>query len=34
MLSDELALKDFGTFSVEVVGSTPNSLILKVAPKK
>ena len=34
MLSDELALKDFGTFSVEVVGSTPNSLILKVAPKR
>ena len=33
MLSDELALKDFGTFSVEVVGSTPNSLILKVTPK-
>jgi hypothetical protein len=34
MLSDELALKDFGTFSVEVVGSTPNSLILKVGPKQ
>jgi hypothetical protein len=33
MLSDELTLKDFGNFSVEVVGSTPNSLILKVGPK-
>jgi len=33
MLSDELALKDFGTFSVEVVSSTPNSLILKVESK-
>ena len=32
-LSDELVLKDFGTFSVEVVGSTANSLELKVAPK-
>jgi hypothetical protein len=34
MLSDELVLKDFGTFSVEVVGSTPNSLQLKVGPKQ
>jgi len=32
-LSDELVLKDFGTFAVEVVGSTANSLELKVAPK-
>ena len=32
-LSDELTLRDFGTFSVEVVGSTANSLELKVAPK-
>jgi hypothetical protein len=32
-LSDELVLKDFGTFSVEVVGSTANSLELRVAPK-
>jgi hypothetical protein len=32
-LSDELVLKDFGTFAVEVVGSTANSLELRVAPK-
>ncbi len=32
-LSDELALKDFGTFSVEVTASTANSLELKVVPK-
>ncbi len=32
-LSDELLLRDFGTFAVEVVGSTANSLELKVAPK-
>ncbi len=32
-ISDELALRDFGTFAVEVVGSTANSLELKVAPK-
>lgn len=32
-LSNELETKDFGTFSVEVVGSTANSLELKVAPK-
>jgi hypothetical protein len=32
-LSDELVLRDFGTFSVEVVGSTANALELKVAPK-
>jgi DNA-binding protein YbaB len=32
-LSDELVLRDFGTFTVEVVGSTANSLELKVAPK-
>jgi hypothetical protein len=32
-LSDELVLKDFGTFSVEVVNSTANTLELKVAPK-
>lgn len=33
-LSDELSLKDFGTFAVDVVGSTANSLELKVAPKQ
>jgi hypothetical protein len=33
-LSDELVLRNFGTFSVEVVGSTPNSLQLKVTPKE
>ena len=32
-LSDELLLKDFGTFAVEVVGSTANSLELKITPK-
>ncbi len=32
-LSDELSLKDFGTFSVEVTSSTANSLELKVIPK-
>ena len=32
-LSDELLLKDFGAFAVEVVGSTANSLELRVAPK-
>ena len=32
-LSDELVLRDFGTFSVDVVGSTANSLELKVTPK-
>jgi hypothetical protein len=32
-LSDDLVLKDFGTFAVEVVGSTANSLELKVTPK-
>ncbi len=32
-LSDELLLKDFGTFAVEVVNSTANSLELKVTPK-
>lgn len=32
-LSDELLLKDFGTFAVEVVGSTANSLELRVSPK-
>jgi hypothetical protein len=32
-ISDELLLKDFGTFSVEVVGSTANSLELKITPK-
>jgi hypothetical protein len=32
-LSDELVLKDFGTFAIEVIGSTANSLELKVAPK-
>ncbi len=33
VLSDELVLRDFGTFSVEVTGSTANSLELKVTPK-
>lgn len=33
ILSDELSLKDFGSFSVEVVSSTANSLELKVVPK-
>ncbi len=32
-LSDELLLKDFGAFGVEVVSSTANSLELKVTPK-
>ena len=32
-ISDELLLKDFGTFAVEVVGSTANSLELRVTPK-
>ena len=32
-LSDELVLKVFGSFSVEVVNSTANTLELKVAPK-
>ncbi len=33
-LSDELLLKDFGAFSVDVVGSAANSLELKVTPKQ
>lgn len=33
LLSDEILLKDFGTFAVEVTGSTANSLELKVTPK-
>jgi hypothetical protein len=32
-LSDELSLKDFGTFTVDVTGSTANSLELRVVPK-
>jgi hypothetical protein len=32
-VSDELLLKDFGTFAVEMVGSTANFLELKVIPK-
>ncbi len=32
-ISDEISLKDFGTFAVEVVGSTANSLELQVMPK-
>jgi hypothetical protein len=32
-LSDELVLKDFGSFAIEVVSSTANSLELKVTPK-
>lgn len=34
MISDELVLKDFGTFTVEVIGSTANSLELRVVPKQ
>ncbi len=33
ILSDELSLKDFGTFTVEVVSSTANQLELRVVPK-
>lgn len=33
VLSDELLSRDFGTFSVEITGSTANSLEMKVAPK-
>jgi len=33
IVSDELSLKDFGTFAVEVVSSTANQLELKVVPK-
>ncbi|NTW68188.1 MAG: hypothetical protein HGB21_18040 [Nitrospirae bacterium] len=33
IVSDELSLKDFGTFTVEVVSSTANSLELRVVPK-
>jgi hypothetical protein len=33
IITDELSLKDFGTFSVEVVSSTANQLELKVVPK-
>ena len=32
-LSDEILLRNFGAFSVEVIGSTANSLELKVTPK-
>jgi hypothetical protein len=32
-LSDEILLRNFGAFSVDVVGSTANSLELKVTPK-
>jgi len=32
-ISDELLLKDFGTFGVEIVGSTANSIEMKVTPK-
>jgi len=32
-LSDSLSLQDFGSFGVEVIGSTANSLELKVTPK-
>ncbi len=32
-LSDEILLRNFGAFSVEVMGSTANSLELKVTPK-
>jgi hypothetical protein len=33
VLSDELSLRDFGTFGVEIVASTPNSLELRVTAK-
>ena len=33
VLSDELTMRNFGTFAVEVTGSTANSLELKVVPK-
>jgi len=33
IISDELSLRDFGTFSVEVVSSTANQLELRVVPK-
>ena len=33
IISDELSLKDFGTFAVEVVSSSANKLELKVVPK-
>ena len=33
IISDELSLKDFGTFAVEVISSTANQLELKVVPK-
>lgn len=32
-LSDDLSHRDFGTFAVEVIGSTASSLELKVTPK-
>jgi hypothetical protein len=32
-LSDDLLLRDFGMFTVEVVSSTPNALVLKITPK-
>ncbi len=32
-ISDELTLRDFGTFAVDVVSSTANSLELRVVPK-
>ena len=33
IISDELSLKDFGTFGVEVISSTANQLELRVVPK-
>ena len=33
-LSDEILLRDFGPFTVEVTGSTANSLELKVTQKQ
>jgi DNA/RNA endonuclease YhcR with UshA esterase domain len=32
-ISDELLQRDFGTFTVDVVSSTANTLELKVMPK-
>jgi len=33
IICDELSLKDFGTFCVEVVSSTANQLEFRVVPK-
>ena len=33
IISDELSLKDFGTFAVEGVSSTANQLEIRIVPK-